>query len=305
MTISIRSDLYGIFAWAVPCANPSVPRELNVAQGGQLLRIIAIVVASFILLMACARSVVAQTQEQAEKCVSGAVAGCTALIESGTLRADQMGSAFADRCDAYRSGGDNDRALADCEEAIRLDPKSAKAFNYRCDLYLAKEDNERALADCNEAIRLDPNYSRAYNHRGAAHLGMRKYDDAIADFSEAIRLDGKAWWYFADRCWARTLSGHDLSLAIQDCDQALRMQPDSFDALNSRGLAHLKIGAYEAARDDYDAATKLRTRDANSLYGRGFAAQRAGDAIAGARDMLLAEGLNPGIREVFADYGVK
>src|SRR6266403_339236 len=52
--------------------------------------------------------------------------------------------------------GDNDRAIADYNEAIRLDPKHARAFHHRGYAYSDKGDNDRAIADYNEAIRLNP-----------------------------------------------------------------------------------------------------------------------------------------------------
>jgi tetratricopeptide (TPR) repeat protein len=63
---------------------------------------------------------------------------------------------YSNRCDSYRLKGDLDRAIADCNQAIALDPKFAFAYSNRGDAYKAKGDNNRAAADFNEAIRLDP-----------------------------------------------------------------------------------------------------------------------------------------------------
>ena len=48
--------------------------------------------------------------------------------------------------------GNYDRAIADYNEAIRLDSKSTLAFIGRGDAYTNKGDHDRALADYNEAI---------------------------------------------------------------------------------------------------------------------------------------------------------
>ena len=42
------------------------------------------------------------------------------------------------RANAYRSSGRLDRALADASEAVRLDPKDAKAFDNRGDVFVDK-----------------------------------------------------------------------------------------------------------------------------------------------------------------------
>jgi len=57
----------------------------------------------------------------------------------------------------YRNKGDNDRAIADFNEAIRLKPNDASAYNNRGLAYAAKGDDDHATADFNEAARLKPN----------------------------------------------------------------------------------------------------------------------------------------------------
>ena len=49
-----------------------------------------------------------------------------------------------------------DKALADLDEAIRIDPRYADAYAGRGGLRIKNKEHEKALADCNEAIRLDP-----------------------------------------------------------------------------------------------------------------------------------------------------
>ena len=71
---------------------------------------------------------------------------------------------------AYGDKGENDRAIADYNEAIRLDPKYAAAYNNRGNAYRDKGDTDRAIADFNEAIRLDPKLAHAYNNRGNAYV---------------------------------------------------------------------------------------------------------------------------------------
>src|SRR5262245_39755134 len=64
--------------------------------------------------------------------------------------------AYAARGAAYWGKGDFDRAIADCDEAIRLAPKYAWAYHTRGNAYRMKGDFDRAIADASEAIRLDP-----------------------------------------------------------------------------------------------------------------------------------------------------
>ena len=48
---------------------------------------------------------------------------------------------------------------------------------------------ERALADCNEALRLEPNVALTFQSRGFTYLRMGQWDLAFDDYSSALRLE--------------------------------------------------------------------------------------------------------------------
>src|SRR2546423_417950 len=52
-------------------------------------------------------------------------------------------------------------------------------------------ETARALADCNESLRLEPNVPATLDTRGFTHLRMGDWDGAIADYNAALRLDPK------------------------------------------------------------------------------------------------------------------
>ena len=92
-----------------------------------------------------------------------------------------------------------DRTIADCTEAIRLDPKYTAAYVSRGGAYHGKGDMDHAIADSTEAIRLDPKYATAYVNRGASYHRKGDMDRAIADYTEAIRLDPKDAYAYVGR----------------------------------------------------------------------------------------------------------
>ena len=86
---------------------------------------------------------------------------------------------------------DCEKAIADYTEAIRLDPKNAKAYSTLGDVHSVRGDHDKAIADYSQAIRLDPENSETYTKRGGAYLMKDDCDKAIADYTDAIRLDPK------------------------------------------------------------------------------------------------------------------
>jgi tetratricopeptide (TPR) repeat protein len=82
-----------------------------------------------------------------------------------------------------------DRAVADYDEAIRREPKSAEFRSYRGLAYAMKGDLDRAIADYDEAIRLDPMGVGLLDDRGRVYVKKGDLGRAIADFEEALRLD--------------------------------------------------------------------------------------------------------------------
>ncbi len=79
-------------------------------------------------------------------------------------------------------------AIADFNEAIRLNPTLPQAYCNRGVTYLHKGDYDRATADFNEAIRLDPKFAVAYYGRGCACLHYGQKVQAEMDFAQAKRL---------------------------------------------------------------------------------------------------------------------
>jgi tetratricopeptide (TPR) repeat protein len=64
---------------------------------------------------------------------------------------------FNDRGVAHQAKGQRDQAIADCSEAIRLNPQFAKAFYTRGLIFETKGDTAPALADFETYQHLVPN----------------------------------------------------------------------------------------------------------------------------------------------------
>jgi tetratricopeptide (TPR) repeat protein len=96
---------------------------------------------------------------------------------------------------------------------------------------------DRAIADYDQAIRLDPGNAELYRYRGLARTMRGDLDAAISDLTEAIRRDPRGIGFFVDRGRAYAKKGN-LARAIADFEEALRIDPGDVDA--SGDLANAK-----------------------------------------------------------------
>ena len=137
-------------------------------------------------------SALGASQKDRDDCLKAsgdtAIAARTHLINDGSESVHNRAVAYYNRGSEYDGKRDLDRAMADYDQAIRLDPKYAHAYNNRGIAWLGKKDNDRAMADYDQAIRLDPKLSSAYYNRGLVWKAKGDKARAIADFTEAQRL---------------------------------------------------------------------------------------------------------------------
>ncbi len=114
------------------------------------------------------------------------IAACTEVIGAQQTTASDRAVAYYNRGSAYYTKGRYDLAIADCSQALRLQPNYAYASYVRGLAYNNTAQYDLAIADCSQALRLNPYYADAYVVRGLAYFNKRQYDLAIADYSQAL-----------------------------------------------------------------------------------------------------------------------
>ena len=118
--------------------------------------------------------------------------GCTQIVSHRSKKATPSKVAvYIDRAAAYRARSDLDRALAELDRAVRLEPRMAAALIARATIYRAKGELERAIADYSRGLATDKSNVVAYAGCVEIYRDTGDLQKARADFDQAIRLNPK------------------------------------------------------------------------------------------------------------------
>jgi tetratricopeptide (TPR) repeat protein len=186
--------------------------------------------------------------DDADRCVDATgregITACDRVIASDKLGGSRLAFAYYNRGLARLEIGEYDRAIADFNASIRLDPASASTFNNRGSAWYAKGDQDRAIADFDKAIQLDATYAFAYNNRGEVWKDKGDFNRAIADYGKAISLDPDYTAAYANRALAYERVG-DLVRAAQDFRAALALPAKYSDGQRAQATAQQRLAALE------------------------------------------------------------
>ena len=151
-------------------------------------------------------------------------------------------------------------------------------------------NRDKAIADLNEAIRLDPKFDRAYCWRGIAYEKNGELDKAIADYTEAIRLDPNIPLRItavAMPAGKRAITTRLSLITTMPSDWTRKIH----NAYLDRGNTYLTMGDNDKAIADYCDAIRLNRKYAVAYYNRGIAYERKGDKAKAEEDFAQAKKL--------------
>jgi|GEM_PF-1883150 len=167
--------------------------------------------------------------------------------------------------------GDYDGAIANYDEAIKLNSEYATAYNNRGLAKHKSGDHKGAITDYNKAIELQPRYVIAYNNRGVAKYDEGDYDGAVTDYDKAIELNPEYTDTDTNRRQGKSkYYKGDYDGAIANYDEAIKLNSEYATACNNRGLAKYERGDHNGAKSDYNKAIELQFKCVTAYNNRGL-----------------------------------
>lgn len=121
-------------------------------------------------------------------------------------------------------------------DSHRDDSQLPEARNERCwARALTGQELDRALDDCNAAVRASPRIAAFLDSRGLVYLRLGKYDKAVADYDAALALNPKMAWSLYGRGLAKQHLGQTAA-GQRDIGAAEALAPKIVEEAASHGV---------------------------------------------------------------------
>lgn len=174
------------------------------------------------------------------------------------IEAEPSESMYRMRAQAYKDLGENEKATADLNRALELQPTDPVALLLRAELALNSNDLAAAKRDLKRATEIAPAVARntkALALKAQIAIVENRVSDAISTIQIIARSNPNEPFWNLRLATLYTLDGRPRQ-AIDALSTALDRAPTNVELLRARGDALLSVGDHLAAIDDYEVALK-------------------------------------------------
>jgi len=199
--------------------------------------------------------------------LSGAEEACRKVLEIDPDQPDAL--QFLGLISETR--GDLDEAEALMRRSLEVNPAQPHVLNNLGNLLHMKGESRDALEALEKATRMHPGYGEAWYNLGKVHFDLEEYQAAI----KALEVAKKTWSQKDPK--PQTLLGDvagklgDHQGALGHFEEALKINPDYFNALHNYALTLKMLERQEEALEYYEKAKAIRPAVANLYYNMGNA----------------------------------
>ncbi|HEY2071351.1 MAG TPA: tetratricopeptide repeat protein [Rhizomicrobium sp.] len=174
------------------------------------------------------------------------------------------GQNYRIRAEAHAYRKELDAALADVEQALKLEPEEMNTLLVLAWAYSAHGDEEKQREVFRKILDIGKNTHITDGVRGLAEFQLGMNDSAIADLTASLKQfpDNKSTYLWRGRAYFHAKK-YDLSLA--DFNAALARDPHSLEGQQLRGITYAHLGDADHALADFDAIAAATPSDWRAL----------------------------------------
>ncbi|RLD25880.1 MAG: hypothetical protein DRI54_03975 [Bacteroidetes bacterium] len=168
----------------------------------------------------------------------------------------------------YYNDNAYENAFKSYQTAVELDNEHIEAILRLSTLELALENYQLALDMVNKALKVDPNYAEGYYLKGFIYLDGGDTVKSISSFRTAVEVDPDH--YNSYIMLGKLYASEKHEYAGDYYDNALRIRPNSIEALYNKGIYLQSIEEYDEAYLLYDQIIELDSASYFAYYNRGY-----------------------------------
>lgn len=165
--------------------------------------------------------------------------------------------------DIYERLGDEEKALEYISRQIEV-KGNEYCYIHRGIMYAEKDMFEEALADYNEALKINPDSKYAYNNIGCLYKDDKRYEEAIEYYIKAIELDKDNNFINSYNNVADSfISLKDYDKAFEYYNLGVCAMPEQDSIYNNKGLLFKKLRRYDDAINEFKKAIEINDNSAD------------------------------------------
>jgi len=181
---------------------------------------------------------------------------------------DPEGAAYcySNRAEQYERLREFDKALADHDSAIELEPENAYNYYYRAWLYYEQKEYNQSIVDFTRATELDPDDADNWRMLGYVyHLGIKDYEKALGCYEKSLEVDSanvnsinsKAKIYVEQKKYDLAIKEFERGIALKEIDPE-----GAAYCYRNRAEQYERLREFDKALADYDSAIELEPENA-------------------------------------------
>lgn len=167
-----------------------------------------------------------------------------------------LGEALFNRALARQGLGQDKEAIADLTLALEKGFPETRTYFLRSRLKEKIGDKEGARRDLEEGLKRQPSDPNSWVARGLARL-KREPEKALEDFEQALKMNPRYYPALQNKAHVLAEKLNKPEEALRAIDQAVESAPESGTARSGRGVVHARLGHWDDARKDAEAALLL------------------------------------------------